>query len=120
MEDTPTYNPAPAAQKPGLLRSQEPKYTTDARGRIVNRHTGAPVPDEEPVFILRGKDAAALRTLAFYRDQLPAESRHSVDERILAFSAFAESYPERMRLPDTKPPIPPEPTSINARVSEPH
>lgn len=98
----------------GIQRPQEPKYGIDLKGRIVNRKSGKPVPDEEPVFILRAKDLNALATLAYYRSLLSpgTDVMASVDERILAFSHFREMNPLVMKHPDSKAPIPPEPTSI--------
>lgn len=102
----------------GLPRQQEPKYTVSQRGRLVNRHTGKPIPDDEPVFTLRAQDLDALPTLAFYRDRLPLERRRSVEERILAFGIFRETHPGRVTVADGKPPIPPVPTSIKVGASE--
>lgn len=85
----------------GIPRHQEPKYATGERGRIVNRVTGKPVPDDEPVLFLRAQDKLALPTLIKYRDlaQVAGCDTSSLDERLLAFSAFAENHPERMKFP---------------------
>ena len=38
----------------GLSQAKQPKYTTATKdGRIVNRATGKPIGDDEPIFILR-------------------------------------------------------------------
>lgn len=85
----------------GIARHQEPKYAIGERGRIVNRVTGKPVPDDEPVLFLRAQDKLALPTLIKYRDlaQVAGCDTSSLDERLLAFSAFAENHPERMKFP---------------------
>jgi hypothetical protein len=80
---------------------QEPKY--DARnGRIVNRQTGEPIPDDEPVFIFRAKDQRALTALtAYYAAITDPEHAKAVAARIEAFKAFAHAHPGRMQEPDT-------------------
>lgn len=103
---------ATPADQWGLTRAQEPKYRVTLQGKLANRFTGKPIPDEEPLFILRGQDILALPILCHYRDLLPTERRASAEERILAFSAFGDAHPGRLKLPDSRPPIPPEPTSI--------
>lgn len=87
----------------GLTLGQEPKYTTSSKdGRICNRATGKPIPDDEPVFILRAKDFHSTTALAAYLDGLTdIEHRAAVQERIDAFDAFAAAHPERMKFPDT-------------------
>lgn len=87
----------------GLTLGQEPKYTVSQRnGRIVNRATGKPIPDDEPVFILRAKDVHASAALAAYLRELgEIEHRAAVQARIDAFDAFAAAHPERMKYPDT-------------------
>ncbi|MHB1540854.1 MAG: hypothetical protein ACYCUE_06940 [Steroidobacteraceae bacterium] len=84
-----------------MQESQEPKY--DVReGRIVNRHSGQPIPDDEPVFIFRAKDRRALTALtAYYAAITNPEHGKAVAARIESFKAFAVGNPERMREPDT-------------------
>lgn len=108
-----SYSPAAAfldgntpAHRWGILRSQEPKYTVSDLGRLVNRLTGVPIPDEEPVFVFRAKDLWALGALQAYRRQLIASSCDPdhikvVDDRIRDFEAFAEGFPDRMRAPNS-------------------
>ncbi len=89
-----------------MLQAQEPKY--DAReGRLVNRHTGEPIPDEEPVFILRAKDRRAMVALTAYYAAItdPAHAR-AVAARIESFKAFALANPDKMKEPDTGPRAP--------------
>lgn len=87
----------------GLSQAQEPKYTTATKdGRIVNRATGKPIPDDEPIFILRAKDYLATAALQAYLDQIEdPEHAAAVQKRIDAFDDFAEAHPERMKQPDT-------------------
>ncbi len=87
----------------GLTTKQEPKYTTATKdGRLVNRATGKPIPDDEPVFVLRAQDALALPALEAYVS-LAGDHQHAyaVEQRIASFVEFAEAHPERMKLPDT-------------------
>lgn len=87
----------------GLSQAQEPKYTTATKdGRIVNRATGKPIPDDEPVFILRAKDYLAVAALQAYLDQIEdPEHAAAVQKRIEAFEDFADENPARMKQPDT-------------------
>lgn len=71
--------------------------------RIVNRETGTPIPDDEPIFILRGKDVLAGPTIQHYME-LAEEHSHahalSVAERLEEFARFGQEHPERMKVPD--------------------
>lgn len=106
-----SYSPAqpfvdgntPASQW-GISRAQEPKYTVGERGRLVNRISGKPIPDEEPVFILRAQDKLAMQVLQQYHRLVSDTGQHagSIEERILAFSAFADAFPERMKYPNVQ------------------
>jgi hypothetical protein len=105
----------------GLSEQQEPKYGIDGRtARIINRATGQPIPDDEPVIIFRAKDDMALEALTAYRNALEARcddlapdhseagiqmgealaaALTSVDERLAAFRAFREQHQDRLRYP---------------------
>jgi len=87
----------------GLAPTQEPKYTTGSRdGRICNRANGKPIPDDEPVFILRAKDVTATAALRAYHAAVtdPVHAQ-AVQLRIDAFEAFAAANQDRMKVPDT-------------------
>lgn len=87
----------------GLSQAQEPKYTVSQKdGRLVNRATGQPIPDDEPVFILRAKDILATAALQVYLDLIEdPEHAAAVQKRIDAFDNFAEAHPTRIKQPDT-------------------
>lgn len=87
----------------GLPQAQEPKYTTATKdGRITNRATGKPIPDDEPVFILRAKDHLATAALQAYLERIDdLEHATEVQKRIDAFDDFAAAHPERMSWPNT-------------------
>lgn len=84
-----------------MREAQEPKY--DVRdGRIVNRRTGEPIPDDEPVFVLRAKDRRALRALiAYYAAITDPGHAKAIAARIEDFRAFSRAHPKRMQEPDT-------------------
>lgn len=86
----------------GLQQAQEPKYTTSTKdGRIVNRATGKPIPDDEPVFILRAQDIHAVPLLHAYLSMVKEiDQAAAVSKRITAFQDFALANPSRMKEPD--------------------
>jgi hypothetical protein len=86
----------------GLKLEQEPKYTTGTKdGRLVNRSTGKPIPDDEPVFVIRGQDIHALPLLHAYLSMVKEiDQAAAVGKRIVAFRDFANAHPERMKEPD--------------------
>ena len=82
--------------------SQEPKYGI-RDGRIVNRHSGEPIPDDEPIFIFRAKDRLAVRTLTAYFSAIEdPEHARAVVARLEDFKRFAKEHPERMKDADTR------------------
>lgn len=86
----------------GLTLEQEPKYTTSrTTGRLCNRDTGKPIPDDEPVFVIRAQDIHAVSALRWYRSVVSEPDQiAAVDKRIEAFKAFVSAHPERMKEPD--------------------
>lgn len=63
------------------------------------------IPSEEPIFILRGKDSAALGTLHDYKgnaEGVGASPAFQVDlnTSITEFVKFRSEYPDRMKTPD--------------------
>jgi len=96
-----------------MLETQEPKYDVilseipgkPLQGRIVNRATGVPIPDDEPVFILRAKDRAALGTLYNYLENSRItgsgqEQQKVVLKRIADFATFRSDHQDRVKVPD--------------------
>lgn len=85
-----------------MLESQDPKYTVDAAGRIVNRQSGVAIPADEPVMLFRAHDANAAPTIAYYL-KLCTNPYHQdvVKGRLNAFIDFMHAHPERMKEPDT-------------------
>lgn len=85
-----------------MLEKQEPKYNVDSIGRIVNRHSGETIPDDEPVMIFRARDKNAALMIAYYA-KLCSDPEHKavVKERLHDFVDFSHANPERMKEPDT-------------------
>lgn len=82
--------------------TQEPKYGIKDN-RLYNRSSGEVIPDDEPVFIFRAKDALALEALKRYINLFHPDKEHhkAISERIKDFEKFAGDHPERMKYPDT-------------------
>jgi hypothetical protein len=81
--------------------TQEPKYEI-VDNILVNRQSGEPLPPDEPLFILRGRDVDAANAIAFYfRTITNDEHRRAVGIRLDQFNAFALANPERMKKADT-------------------
>ena len=91
---------APAA---GLSLTQEPKYTVNGHA-IVNRASGAEIPADEPVFILRASDKRAASIIGEYAEMCndPVHAQ-IVSDRFCEFGDWADAHPERMKEPDTAP-----------------
>lgn len=69
-------------------------------GRIVKRKNEVPIPDDEPLFILRAKDRKALTTLVAYNMILDnLDQKAEVTKSINDFRDFQEKNPEKMREP---------------------
>lgn len=80
---------------------QDPKYEA-WNGRIINRKTRQQIPDDEPIFILRAKDAVAITALLAYEHACTnAEHRQAVTHRIYDFKRFQRAHPEEVKEPDT-------------------
>lgn len=86
---------------------QEPKYAF-VDGRVVNRASGETIPEDEPVFVLRGRDIHAVALLETYADLINAsftgnaEHLEAVQARIRQFEQFCAEHPDRMKEPDTE------------------
>jgi len=73
----------------------DPKYDI-RKGKLWHREGKYFVPDEEPVMILRGKDPVALKMIETYISCCD-DVHHvkSATERLLSFSKYQATYPER-------------------------
>lgn len=96
-----------------ILRFQDAKYGVliephhiDEKILLANLKTGMPIPNDEPVFILRGQDSLALVAIETYCRSVTDNST-TVNERsgptahaaFMAFQRFAQEHPDRMKMP---------------------
>jgi len=100
-----------------LIRTQDTKFSIiieptpgddiadSTIARLVSQD-GKPIPADEPLFIIRGRDILAIQTLRDYRAHaigIGADAEHivAVEGRIREFDRFKNTYPECMKKPDT-------------------
>ena len=86
--------------KKGKSDMRERKYKIEDN-KLVRRSDGVPVPEDEPLFILRAQDRNALSTIMAYHMicgniQHQAFIKKSIDD----FADFRNRFPERMKEPD--------------------
>ncbi len=78
----------------------ELKYGIEG-GRLVKKSDGVPVPEDEPVFILRAKDTKAIAALTAYSVLIERlEQKEMVRKSIMAFLKFAKENPDKMGEPE--------------------
>lgn len=88
---------------------QENKYRAVAHGQLslitgflINRATGEPIPEDEPVFVFRARDKHAAAALAYYGALCgDIEHRKAVEKRVADFIRFSVEKPHRMKEPDS-------------------
>lgn len=69
--------------------------------KLVKRDTEVPVPEDEPLFILRAKDRNALPALLAYLTICDIlEHRQEVQKAVLDFKEFTRLHPDKMSEPD--------------------
>jgi len=78
----------------------ERKYKIE-NDRLVRRDNGVPIPDDEPLFILRAQDVKALPILIAYKI-ICRDINHvaGIVKAINDFTNFRDNHPERMKEPD--------------------
>ncbi len=72
--------------------------------QLIKTSNGEPVPENEPLFILRGRDRLALATIERYYELCGADGRtdFQLDAVLVAhskFKDFIKAHPERMKQP---------------------
>ena len=87
-----------------IKRVIDGKFGIDEQYRIVKLSNGEPIPDDEPLFLLRGRDRLAIRTLRFYHDESREDGCNdyhfsALDPAVETFRKFAQEHPERMKQP---------------------
>lgn len=83
-----------------------PKYEVQS-GRIHNLLTGRPVPEDEPVLILRARDINAIEAMLFYNAQCKDRSQgSSVNHAVREFKAWQAMEYEQVKAPDSEGELP--------------
>ena len=81
---------------------QERKYKIE-NNKLVRRCDGVPVPEDEPLFILRAQDIKALPILLGYHVICQNLSHQAgIVKSIKDFTDFRDMNPDRMKEPDTE------------------
>lgn len=85
---------------------QEPKYEikeVDGQQRLVNRQSGVPIPEDEPLFILRARDVYAALIIQEYAQKCcNGPHKNAVAIRAEQFQNWAMEHPDRMKEPDSQ------------------
>lgn len=84
-------------------KTQDPKFYIE-NNRLVGQ--SGPIPGDEPIFILRGRDVAAIATLCEYQKRAAysgADREHltAINMCIADFRNFSIDHNDRMKVPDT-------------------
>lgn len=84
------------------MRRIDSKFRID--GEKILGPNGQEIPEDEPVFLLRGRDRLALLTLLKYKglcagDGCTDYQMDGIEEALNSFTQFAIKYPERMKQP---------------------
>ena len=77
----------------------------DTKFHVTTREPHDPLGDDEPAFVLRGRDKLAADAILGYAAACreagcPEEHLTQVHEAVSRFDRFAEQHPDRMKLPD--------------------
>ena len=85
-------------------RDIDSKFAVSTDGRIYKKSNGEIVPDDEPLFLLRGRDLLASKFLAAYLQisiDSGCNSYHfsKLAETTAGFAAFRKHHPGRMKMP---------------------
>jgi len=85
------------------MRRVDAKHHIDGE-QIIKSSNGQAIPEDEPLFLFRGRDHLALFALQHYRDLCVADGCNDyqlqiVESEILKFSTFATQNPGRMKQP---------------------
>ena len=87
------------------MRKLNEMFHVDDEGYLVKTSNGERVPEEEPVFILRGRDLLAVQTIHHYAGLMIGQDgdigqRMFELGRVLGeFLKFSKDYPLRMKAP---------------------
>jgi hypothetical protein len=88
---------------PTILRVIDGKFGIAEGGKIVNLVSGAEIPPDEPLFLLRARDHNSYDTLIHYLNLCTGECNQlhlaGIKQTIRKFIDFANTHPERMKQP---------------------
>lgn len=82
----------------------EQKYAVDTEtGSIINRQSGEPIPEDEPLMLFRGKDIRVPSMLVAYMAEcLDPMHREAVARRMVEILRWQRTHPTRTKEPDTE------------------
>lgn len=85
----------------GLSMEQSAKYTTNEAGQLVSRASGAPIPPDEPVFIVRAQDIYAAQTLGAYKSFVKDDDGKAVMLEVMrGFAKWQDDNRGKVKMPD--------------------
>lgn len=78
----------------------EDRKFTYVDGQYVNRVSGIPIPDDEPIIIFRARDRHTVAVLEFYKS-LVSDEHHieGINDRIEEFSSYQSNNPDLVKEP---------------------
>lgn len=82
--------------------ADEVRTSQAVRIRIVKTSNGEAIPEDEPLFLARGRDNLALPMLAYFQTLCAGCSDYQIRanaETIAKFTRFRQEHPERMKQP---------------------
>lgn len=85
-------------------REIDSKFAVSTEGKIYKKSNGEVIPDDEPLFLLRGRDLLAIKFLMAYAEiskEAGCNAYHflKIGETTGGFIKFKIDYPERMKMP---------------------
>lgn len=95
----------------GVPKLEVPHNPSDVgiEWRIYSRLAMRRIPEDEPIFVLRGSDPLAVQALISYHQLLVSQSRGSETPHSAAtlsklrdFQQFQQEHPDRMEIPGTQ------------------
>jgi len=85
-------------------RDIDSKFAVSIKGRVYKKSNNEIIPDDEPLFLLRGRDLLAFKFLGAYvsiSKEAGCNAYHfsKLIETIESFLKFKKEHPERMKMP---------------------
>ncbi len=85
-------------------RDIDSKFAVSKDGKIYKKSNDEIVPDDEPLFLLRGRDITAITQLEIYRAisrLIGCNAYHfeKLEETLNSFRLFSMNHPKRMKMP---------------------